>query len=180
MKNSKPRVNVIRYHGMVKHRSDTAKKIKNSGDLLIVKRGRLRTAVMLCPSGCGEEIVINLDARVGPAWSFFNNERGVTLYPSVSRESGCRSHFIVWDTRVFWLDHEWIDVKEIINTRLDSLIKDLLGNKEFVHYSDIAKIVGEIPWAVLLACRRLKRLGALMEGKREREGQFKLRKRLPY
>jgi len=177
MNDRNSRVNASRYLGTVRHRSDTGEKIKQTGDLVIVKRGIIRAAVMLCPSGCGEEIVINLDERAGPAWSFYNNERGVTLYPSIWRGSSCRSHFIIWNDRVFWLDHDWIDYKRTTDIRWDSSIIGSLGNNEYIHYADIAKDLGEIPWTILLACRRLKKLGTLKEGTGEKEGQFKLRSR---
>lgn len=52
----------------------------------------------LCPCGCGETITVNLMERVGKAWDMsFTPRRGLSLWPSVSLDMGCQSHFIIRD-----------------------------------------------------------------------------------
>jgi hypothetical protein len=47
---------------------------------------------------------VNLDERSGAAWRLYDGPRGLTLYPSVWRDGGCRSHFILWHNRILWCD----------------------------------------------------------------------------
>ena len=76
--------------------------------IVIIKRGRPRTVLFRCPCGCGEIVVINVDPRTGKAWRLRRSMDGVTLLPSVWRTTGCRSHFVLWENRVWWcrLDDE--------------------------------------------------------------------------
>jgi hypothetical protein len=69
---------------------------------LIHRGGKYRSVVFACPSNCGDLIVLNLDSRAGPAWRVKLSEGRVSLLPSVWRDSGCGSHFIVWESEVWW------------------------------------------------------------------------------
>lgn len=100
----------------------------------------------------------------------------VTLYPSVWRESGCESHFIIWRNQI-WLfgtnDDELEDSEladESLPTReavLDRLPKDAL-----ISFYDVAEALDAIPWDVLRICRRLVRAGAATEGTGKGRGSF--------
>lgn len=72
--------------------------------LYLVGEGEnLWAAAMLCPCGCGERIDLNLLPQVRPRWSADEHEDStVTLTPSVWRQSGCRSHFILRRGRIVW------------------------------------------------------------------------------
>jgi len=69
--------------------------------IVIVRRGRPRWAILQCPCGCGDLVSLNLDPRTGPHWRARAGPKGVSISPSVWRTSGCCSHFIVWDSRVW-------------------------------------------------------------------------------
>lgn len=69
---------------------------------VLVVRGAPRSAIFNCPCECGDTVVINLDRAVGPAWRLRIENEGVTLMPSVFRISGCRSHFIIWRSTIWW------------------------------------------------------------------------------
>jgi hypothetical protein len=70
---------------------------------LVGEGGNLWAAAMLCPCGCGERIELNLLPQVRPRWSAEEHEDcTVTLTPSVWRQSGCRSHFILRHGCVIW------------------------------------------------------------------------------
>ncbi|MGA8429308.1 MAG: DUF6527 family protein [Candidatus Sulfotelmatobacter sp.] len=131
----------------------------------------------MCPCGCGEQLPINLDQRAGPAWRMYKGRNeAVTLYPSVWRESGCESHFIIWRNQI-WLfgtnDDELEDSEladESLPTReavLDRLPKDAL-----ISFYDVAEALDAIPWDVLRICRRLVRAGAATEGTGKGRGSF--------
>jgi len=58
-------------------------------------------AVMSCPCRCGEAIHLNLLAGTRPRWTVAEDPDGlVSLFPSVWRTAGCRSHFIVRAGRI--------------------------------------------------------------------------------
>src|ERR1700722_13719166 len=88
--------------GKVARRDEALPLLNNSGDAAVVERDRPRMLVLRCPCGCGDDLIINLDKRSGPAWRYYHNRRGVTLYPSYWREGACGSHFILWNSHIYW------------------------------------------------------------------------------
>ena len=63
----------------------------------------LWAAAMICPCGCGEVIELNLLKQVRPCWSIKEHSDGlISLRPSVWRQKGCRSHFVVRHGRIDW------------------------------------------------------------------------------
>lgn len=90
--------------GEAEYRDEAEAKLAKPGDATLVVRGRTRSVVMACPDGCGETLVVNIDPRAGKAWRMDTRGEGLTLYPSVWRDGGCRSHFIVWRGFLIWCD----------------------------------------------------------------------------
>jgi hypothetical protein len=88
--------------------------------------------VLSCPCGCGDEISVNLDPRTGPAWRTYQTARGFTLFPSIWRESGCKSHFIIWEDRILWLDATDFKFDE---ADLEEDVLPLLGPQERSFFS---------------------------------------------
>lgn len=65
--------------------------------------GKWWAASMLCPCGCNADIQLNLLQQVRPRWTAdIASDGAVTLTPSVWRQSGCRSHFILRNGRIVW------------------------------------------------------------------------------
>lgn len=131
--------------------------IECAGDAAIVLRGRPRWFIIGCPDGCGDKLPVNLDPRAGRAWRL--DESSLSVYPSVWRDTGCESHFIVWRGRIWWgLDWE----EEYVRPELEDTILGLLGTRRAP--SDpltIAQSLNEDPWVVMAACNRLYRRGQL-------------------
>ncbi len=146
--------------------------IHNPGDISLIERGRLRALVGMCPCGCGTVITINLDQRAGKAWVLYNRRNGISLYPSIWRDSGCESHFVIWKNRVLWLDGDWLFDEDNIN-QLITIITPLIPSHEFVHFHEIAERIDEVPWSVLRACRKLVSTGQFTEGRDQYHGYFK-------
>ena len=92
----------VRMLGEAQHRDEAEARLEQPGDAMIVRRGVLRSLVMRCPDGCGETLAINLDPRMAKAWRFYERRGQATLFPSVWRDSGCESHFIVWRGKILW------------------------------------------------------------------------------
>jgi Family of unknown function (DUF6527) len=63
----------------------------------------LWAAAMVCPCGCGEVIELNLLTQARPCWSVQEHGDGtVSLVPSVWRQKGCKSHFVLRHGRINW------------------------------------------------------------------------------
>jgi hypothetical protein len=85
---------------------------EHAGRFVVVVRETARAALFDCPCGCGEVVAINLDPRTGLAWRLRIDEGGATLMPSVWRTTGCRSHFIVWRSGIWWCRFRGEDLSE--------------------------------------------------------------------
>lgn len=59
-------------------------------------------AMLRCPCGCAEVITLSLQSIHDPNWAVKIKHGRASLYPSVWRTTGCRSHFWLRDGRVFW------------------------------------------------------------------------------
>jgi hypothetical protein len=58
---------------------------------------------MCCPCGCGETIHLNALPGTRPRWRMRRHrDSSVTLHPSVWRNSGCRSHFLLRGGHIVW------------------------------------------------------------------------------
>ncbi|WP_183980643.1 DUF6527 family protein [Runella defluvii] len=56
-----------------------------------------------CPCGCGELIQLNLLRESRPQWSIkLNKSKSITVYPSVWRKVGCKSHFWIQESKIKW------------------------------------------------------------------------------
>jgi hypothetical protein len=86
---------------------------RESTAIAVIRRETMRAAVFLCPCGCGDTLVINLDARAGKAWRVRLNHHTLTLLPSVWRTTGCRSHFVLWTNHVWWCDFDGVHDDDI-------------------------------------------------------------------
>lgn len=167
----KKRATRVDMKGEVVQRHEADALLTAPGSAVLVRRGVLRSLVLACPDGCGEVLTINLDRRAGPAWRFYTAGGGdFSLFPSVWRETGCESHFILWRSRVYWCDYD--DELEMPMTEVVEKVGEAL-NHEFQSYVDLADELALVPWAVLAACRELARKGGAVEGYESYRGCFK-------
>lgn len=164
------RAKQITIKGETRHRHEADQLLAGPGTAVVVHRGVARSLVIACPDGCGETLTINLDPRAGKAWRLYNERRGTSLFPSVWRESGCKSHFIVWRSRIYWCDFD--DLMDDQNEQLESRIGALLS-ASFRSYTDIAQELDEIPWAVLVACGRLVKRNIAESGDSQQQGFYR-------
>lgn len=155
----------VRYVGQVEHRHEADAITSAPGDVALVVRGRPRSVVICCPDGCGERLTINVDERAGPAWDVFNGPKGFSLFPSVWRDSGCKSHFIVWRDVLIWCDRFEHGNREprIADAGLEERVLMRLSS-QLQSYRTIALELGEVPWDVSRACRSLVRRGMAAPG----------------
>lgn len=166
---------MIRNRGQVDRRQEADVLARESGDLVIVRRGVPRSVVIACPDGCGELLTINLDSRTGPAWKFYEGRRGVTLFPSVWRDDGCKSHFMLWHDAILWCDR--FESGNVEPAPEDGTLQPRVHaalSESFRSVPDIATELDEIPWEVGRVCRQLARAGTASEGKDRQRGHYRL------
>lgn len=168
---------LLRFQGTVTTRGEASVHLKSPGDAVLVERGRPRLLLLSCPCGCGEVFPINLDSRAGPAWRLYVNGRaGRSLFPSVWRESGCMSHFVIWHDRIFLFGQYEDDLdtspQADETTQLIDAVRERLSKTELISFSEIAEALDAVPWDVLMVCRRLVRVKFAHEGKGKQRGWF--------
>jgi len=73
-----------------------ASQLKPGVLVLVMPGDRPKSLKFLCPCGCGEVISVNLMREAANAWYIWYEEnRGLSLWPSVWLDVGCKSHFIL-------------------------------------------------------------------------------------
>ncbi len=167
----------LRLMGVVSSRGEASAYLKAPGDAVLIERGRPRLLLLSCPCGCGEHFPINLDPRAGPAWRLYRNrKKGLTLFPSVWRESGCCSHYVIWRDKIILFgqyDEDWDDPSFEDGTLPDSeLVREQLPVTGLIPFSEIADAIDAVPWDVLKVCRRLVRAGIARESRGKERGFF--------
>lgn len=166
------RVKKLVFQASVSHRHEANPLLRRPGDAVLIHRGVARSVAIACPDGCGEQLTINLDERAGPAWRCYLEGTALSLFPSVWRDTGCKSHFIVWRSKIYWCDwHEELDapMEEVLWRTEEALSDDFAS---FVSISDRLRL---IPWAVLSACGRLCRRGVAEAGTGKLQSHFRRR-----
>ena len=146
----------LRVHGDVAARADAAPRLRAVGDAVVVRRGRARWLMLVCPCGCGEMLNVNLDPMAGPSWRLYEGRRGgASLYHSVWRDTGCRSHFIIWRGEILLMRGDEEEAAEYgareADIELGKAVFRRLGHGRYEHFGDIADALDAIPWDVLRA-----------------------------
>jgi hypothetical protein len=170
----KHRATKIDFRGLVEHRHEADPLLGTSGAAVVVRRGVDRSLVLACPDSCGEKLTINLDQRSGPAWRLYSDAGALSLYPSVWRHTGCRSHFIIWLSRIYWCD-----VDEELQATDATFEQQVLGklSQELQPCAAVAEQLNAVPWAILSACQRLQARGLAQGGSGDQRSWFRLARR---
>jgi hypothetical protein len=130
-----------------------------AGDVaLVIRSGIQRSLLIGCPDGCGDVVSVNLDARSGSAWRL-RTKPTLSLYPSVWRDSGCLSHFIIS------VDHIWWRLPSVRHADVEAAVQDLFAASPDAGLSDLDLIdaLDADPWDIRLACERLVKQGELQK-----------------
>jgi len=169
------RSNVTIFRGTVKNLDLAVPLLNVAGDTVLVHRGTPRMLVMRCPCGCGDNLIVNLDARTGYAWRLYHDRRGLTLYPSYWREDRCRSHFIIWSGRIYWCLGWETDESDSwsVSSSIEEAVIAILPKEHLMNYEQLAQQLNLIPWDVLQALRQLVKQGLAVSGKGRRNAEFR-------
>jgi hypothetical protein len=156
---------LIRLLGESEYRDHGEALLQAPGDAVLVRRGALRSMLMRCPDDCGETLVVNLDPRAGKAWRFHMRGGNVSLFPSVWRDGGCCSHFVVWRDIILWCDrYEDGNMEPPYDATLETRILGALQKGRLRSAEDVAAELDEPPWDVVRAGRVLISRGLVMSG----------------
>jgi len=163
--------------GTVSSRSDTTGMLRVAGDAVLVERGRPRLLVLMCPCGCGEVFATNLDGQAGKAWRLYRQGQSITVFPSVWRDTGCESHFIISKNKIFlfarwgegddgglWANEDTLNRDDVLKVMSRGTLESAVI---------IADRIDALPWDVLNVCRRLVKDGAAVEGAEGKKGTFR-------
>lgn len=60
-------------------------------------------ALLKCPCGCNEKIMLNLMDDANPYWKTEIINSKVSVIPSIWRKVNCKSHFWVTNNKVIWV-----------------------------------------------------------------------------
>ncbi|WP_037112642.1 DUF6527 family protein [Pseudorhizobium marinum] len=147
---------MVRLVGDAEYRDQAEATLSAPGDASMVFRARPRSIVMACPDGCGETLVINLDSRADKAWRFDMREGGITLFPSVWREGGCESHFIVWRGHILWCDRfEEGNREPTYDPEIEVAVLSAMDEVQPRNAVELADAIDELVWDVNRVANRL-------------------------
>jgi len=63
----------------------------------------IKWGYMKCPCGCGDLIMLSLIKSSFPSWTIKQDKIGrATIYPSINKLNGCRSHFFIRKGKLIW------------------------------------------------------------------------------
>ena len=79
-------------------------KTVNNRDIYIIKDGDVPDTILLkCPCGCDATIQLNLLPDAKPKWNYtIGNKKEISIFPSIWRNKGCKSHFFIKKSKVVW------------------------------------------------------------------------------
>jgi hypothetical protein len=159
---------MVRLVGDAEYRDQAEATLDAPGDASMVFRARPRSIVMACPDGCGDTLVVNLDSRADKAWRFDMRGEGLTLFPSVWREGGCESHFIVWRGHILWCDRfEEGNIEPVYNPEIEDAVLGALDETQPRSAVELADAINELVWDVNRAAGKLLRRGLSRSWKTE-------------
>ena len=64
--------------------------------------GQYWLGVLQCPCGCGASIQLSMTQPARPCWKFRGTMEQPSLWPSVRRAAGCKSHFVLRQGSIVW------------------------------------------------------------------------------
>ncbi len=85
-----------------KNVSEIPVKIKNDVIYIVQEGTEPETLVFNCPCGCKESVYLNLLKDTFPVWTYMTEKRRISVFPSVVRKKGCRSHYWIKKGKVIW------------------------------------------------------------------------------
>jgi len=94
----------IRFNAVIVDEHPEKEMIPENLLLIVEEEKKYKKWVYLrCPCGCKELILLSLSKKSYPHWKIKLNRQNIpTIFPSIRRTSGCRSHFWIYQGIVYW------------------------------------------------------------------------------
>ncbi len=93
----------IRRQLIISYSDTPPSNIKNRNIYLAQEDGENWAVAFRCPCGCGDRLELQLVPELSPNWRLtIEGKKYPTLYPSVWRKNGCKSHFWVKCGHIHW------------------------------------------------------------------------------
>jgi hypothetical protein len=83
--------------------SDIPDKIEDNIIYIVQEGSEPETLVFNCPCGCEQSVYLNMLQDARPFWTYKVEKRKISIFPSVVRKGGCRSHYCIRKGRVIWV-----------------------------------------------------------------------------
>ena len=162
--------------GLAGRYAEAASLLKEPGDCAVVERAGIRRQILVfCPDGCGETLSINLDPASGPAWRLYQRRGRWSLFPSIDRPTGCKSHFILWSGGILWCEPDSHGEEPEVVDGLVRQIREAMRPGQTIGFVAISQKLDDVPWDILRCCRQMVRDGLLVEGIGQQLGNFMLK-----
>ena len=82
---------------------DIPENVKDKVVYIVGERKHPWLIIFKCPCGCNNLIQLNLLKEASPCWKFqISNKEKITIYPSIWRITGCKSHFFIRKSKIEW------------------------------------------------------------------------------
>ena len=86
------------------HRDHLPEVIANETIYIIGESGNQWLIAFKCPCGCDSIIHLNLLEDAEPRWNYkITSKKRINIFPSIWRIKGCKSHFIVRNSKIDWV-----------------------------------------------------------------------------
>jgi len=105
----------------------------------------------------------------------YRRKGAITIFPSVWRDTGCESHFILWKDQIllFGNRNDDYEVGKLENVDIASdVVLGALPIDALASFQHVAERIDALPWDVLATCRDLVRQGKAFEGTGKERGHF--------
>jgi hypothetical protein len=97
------KINYFQYKLEIISDNPNSDKVKNNIVYVVGGSDYEKWAYLRCPCGCNDVIMLSLNKRQRPSWEIKQDKKGrVTLFPSIHKLDGCKSHFILKKGNVTW------------------------------------------------------------------------------
>ena len=84
---------------------DPPEQIEYNTVYIIGEYGFYWQLLFICPCGCNDGIQLNLLSNSFPSWEYhITSKDKISIYPSIWKTKGCKSHFILRNSKIRWVN----------------------------------------------------------------------------
>jgi hypothetical protein len=104
----KKKKNKKRYTAVISSDIPSAESIEEGIMVIVGGANFVKWVYFKCPCGCGDVLLLSLMKSIKPNWKLKADQFTLpTIYPSVWKNDGCKSHFWIRKGRVIWVRFEY-------------------------------------------------------------------------